>query len=184
MNSMYVAKTIEYITLFLLVVGGLVWGVIGLFKFNVVEWLASKSFAGLAPIVYILVGLSAIIHVFSRDYYLPFLGDAVFPCGALVDKAPDGADTTVSIHVAPNVNVVYWAAEPNTTVVANPSQAYNKWANNGVTTSDANGTAVLKFRKPTAYKVHKLGNNTLKPHVHYRVCKVNGMLGRVETVYM
>jgi len=174
----------EYVTLLFIVVGALNWGLVGAFKFNAVEWVAKYTFAALATIIYILVGLSAIIHLFSRDYYLPFLGDSVFPCGTLAEKVPEKADTSVTINTLPNVNVIYWAAEPNAEVVSNPTQAYSKLANNGVTTSDANGVATLKFRKPAAYQVHKIGNNTLKPHVHYRTCKSNGMMSRVETVFL
>jgi uncharacterized membrane protein YuzA (DUF378 family) len=183
MEALFLQKSIEYFTLILIIVGALNWGLVGLFKFNLVDWLASKTFSGLAPVVYILVGLSALVHLFARDYYLPFLGDAVFPCGALTEKVPEMADTTVTVKVAPNVNVVYWAAEPNTKVVSTPWEAYNKYANTGVAKSDANGNVVLKFRKPAYYKVPGLLKRTIEPHVHYRVCSYNGMLQRVETKY-
>ena len=49
-------KGMHMITFILLVIGGLNWGLVGLFNFNAVEILGS----GLARIVYILVGLSAI----------------------------------------------------------------------------------------------------------------------------
>ena len=49
-------KGMHMITFILLVIGGLNWGLVGLFNFNVVEILGS----GIARIVYILVGLSAI----------------------------------------------------------------------------------------------------------------------------
>lgn len=175
---------IEFVTLILVVVGALNWGLIGLFKFNLVEWLANHSFKELATIIYLLVGISAVIHLFSRDYYLRFLGDCVFPCGSLSVKTPEGADTSVTITVKPNVNVVFWAAEPNTKVIETPWEAYNMYSNSGVAKSDANGTVELRFRKPASYNVPRLFNNTLQPHVHYRVCKNNGMLDRVETVFV
>ena len=184
MESLYISKTIEYFTLALIVLGALNWGIVGVAKFNPVQWIADHSFSAFAPLLYILIGISALIHIFSRDYYLPFLGDAAFPCGSLVEKMPMNADASAIVQVSPHASVVYWAAEPNATVVENPWLAYNKFANTGVAKADENGHAVLKFRTPAAYKVPRLISNELKPHVHYRVCKSSGMLGRVETVYM
>ena len=184
MEALFLQKSIEYFTLILVIVGALNWGLVGIFKFNLVDWLASKTFSGLAPVVYILVGLAALLHLFSRDYYLPFLGDAVFPCGALTEKTPDSADVSVTITTKPNVNIVYWAAEPNTKTLSTPWEAYDKYANTGVTRSDSTGKAVLKFRSPAQYKTPGMIQRTLQPHVHYRQCNQNGMLERVETVYV
>ena len=51
-------KTIDVIAAVLLVVGGLNWGLVGLFNFDLVATLlGSQSF--LASVVYVLVGLSA-----------------------------------------------------------------------------------------------------------------------------
>ena len=49
-------KGMHMITFILLIIGGLNWGLVGLFGFNLVEIFGS----GIARIVYILVGLSAI----------------------------------------------------------------------------------------------------------------------------
>lgn len=178
---MYWVKVIEMISLLFIVIGALNWGLIGIFKVNVVEVLASYTSPLVATIIYVLVGISALVHIFSRDYYLPFLGSSVFPCGSLIEKSPYHADTEVRVIEAPNANIVYWAAEPDTKVVKDPWQAYDKHANNGVTKTDEKGFASLKFRKPASYKVPS--GKTLKPHVHYRVCVANGMLGPVKTVF-
>lgn len=185
MESIYIAKTVEYISLFLIVVGALNWGLVGVFKFDLVAWLGKHSMPEIATIIYVLIGVAALIHIFSRDYYLRFLGDAAFPCGSLMPKEPRDADIEVVIKVEPFVNVMYWAAESNNDVVDNPWSAYNVFSNTGVARSDSEGRAVLRFRKPSAYKVPSvLKDRQLKPHVHYRVCKSLGMMGRVETVYM
>lgn len=178
---------LEIISLTLLVIGALNWGLVGALKFNAVSWLARHSFQGLEPAIYLLVGLAALVHLFSRDYYLRFLGRAVFPCGSLVARVPEGANTEVTVHVAPGVNVIYWAAEPAATqshVASNPWVAYQKYANAGVAVADAQGTAVLKFRTPTAYKVGSVFKKTLRPHVHYRVCDMSGMLSPVKTLFV
>jgi uncharacterized protein len=51
-------KFINILTLILLIVGGLNWGLVGLFNFDLVAALFGASSA-LARLVYILVGLSA-----------------------------------------------------------------------------------------------------------------------------
>jgi len=178
-------KSVELVTLVLVVVGALNWGLVGAFDINIVQWVATHSFKSLEPAAYILVGVAALFHIFSRDYYLPFLGDAVYPCGALTPKEPRNADAKITIRVEPNVNVIYWAAEMNEEVQENPWIAYDEYSNAGVARSDAMGNAVLKFRKPAAYQVTKMMiSKTLEPHIHYRICKHSGMVGRVETVFL
>ena len=48
------------IALILLIVGGLDWGLIGLFRFDLVAWLFGGQAAVLSRIVYTVVALSAI----------------------------------------------------------------------------------------------------------------------------
>jgi uncharacterized membrane protein YuzA (DUF378 family) len=181
-TSLYIIKWLEMFTLFLIVVGALNLGCIAFFKFNVVEWMEHNSFAGFATILYALIGMSAVIHLFSRDYYLSFLGEAVFPCESMVERIPEGADVSVEVHVAPNVNVVYWAAESGDEVGKNPWVAYKKYANAGMVRSDTNGVAFLKVRSPAAYKTPGLFKKELAKHVHYRECTYPGFMSRVQTV--
>jgi uncharacterized protein len=56
-------KTLHMLTFALLAVGGLNWGLVGLFDYNLVSSLLP---AGLADVVYILVGLSAVWEVFTH----------------------------------------------------------------------------------------------------------------------
>ncbi len=178
-----IKKRIEILTLFFIVVGALNWGLVGFFDFNLVAFIAKHSFVWIEKVVYIIVGLSSLIHIISRNYYLSFLGESVFPCDSMVEKTPENADTKVKIQTTPNANVVYWAAETHKEVSKNPWIAYAEYSNAGVTRSDVNGVAVLKFRTPGSYKVAH-GYKTLNPHVHYRVCKFPGMLSEVETIFM
>ena len=48
------------ICILLLIVGGLNWGLVGLFRFDLVAWLFGGSASVLSRIVYSLVGLSAL----------------------------------------------------------------------------------------------------------------------------
>ncbi len=51
---------IDRIALCLAIIGGLNWGLIGLFRFDLVAWLFGGSASMLSRIVYTLVGLAAI----------------------------------------------------------------------------------------------------------------------------
>lgn len=53
-------KSIDVIAAILLVVGGLNWGLVGVFQFDLVATLFGGADAALARIVYLLVGLSAV----------------------------------------------------------------------------------------------------------------------------
>ena len=51
---------INWITLLLVIVGGLNWGLVGLFNFDLVAAIFGGQQATLAKLVYVLVGLSAL----------------------------------------------------------------------------------------------------------------------------
>ena len=137
-------------------------------------------------VVILSVVASIIYNMFNRNFYLSFLGCTVYPCGSLAEKVPNKADTTVTVQVKPNVNVIYWASEPSTTEnqpIDNPWDAYANYDNSGVVRADATGKAVLHVRNPSTYQVG-LMNKTLKQHVHYRECRHPGMLSEVKTIML
>ncbi len=51
---------LDRISLILLIVGGLNWGSVGLFKFDIVSWLFGGQADLVSRIIYTLVGLSAL----------------------------------------------------------------------------------------------------------------------------
>lgn len=181
MDKRRLAVWLDIIMRALIVVGALNWGLVGAFDFNLVEWLNDRTFDHLDTAVYCLVGISALFYFFARDYYLPFLGRSAMPCGSLVQKVPENATISVPIQAAPGVNVIYWAAEEGDHVKKDPIIAYSQYTNAGVVQADQKGVAVLRVRKPAAYHVP---GKTLAPHIHYRTCESDGMLGRVYTVYV
>ena len=60
---------LDKIALIILVIGGINWGSIGLFRFDIVSWIGGGQDAVLARIIYTLVALSAIwcISLLFRD---------------------------------------------------------------------------------------------------------------------
>lgn len=121
----------------------------------------------------------------KRDYYLPFLGDAVIPTGLLVPHFPENANVSKRIRIKPRQKVVFWASEPSDNPKQMPWNAYKQYKNSGVAFSDEKGMVTLRVRKPSVYsKPWGFGDSVLKRHIHYRVVRTNGMLGRVETIYL
>ncbi len=51
---------LDKIALVLTIIGGLNWGSIGLFRFDIVAWLFGGQTATVSRVVYVLVGLAAI----------------------------------------------------------------------------------------------------------------------------
>ncbi len=51
---------LDRIALFLLIIGGINWGLIGIFQFDLVQWLFGGEAALLSRVVYVLVAISAI----------------------------------------------------------------------------------------------------------------------------
>jgi uncharacterized membrane protein YuzA (DUF378 family) len=178
-NTMVYVKWINMVIITLVLIGGLNWLSIGVLGIDAVR-------LGLAPRhakwIYILIGIAALSLVFRRDIYLPFLGETVVPGGALAEKTPQNANEQVTITTIPGAKVLYWAAEPNPTQgkeVPNWDEAYTEFENSGVAIADGAGNTILRFRgPPQSYKVPIMG--TLTPHVHFRICGANGIMGPVQ----
>lgn len=175
------SKWAHLVAMVLVVVGGLNWGAVGLFGVDLVRTVFGRGL--LANVVYVAVGVAAVVVALNRDSYLPFLGETVMPCSLLAERVPDHADTEVSVHgLEPGAKLLYWAAEPATEGlgrIRDWRRAYLDFANAGVTSADAGGHAVLRIRRPQPYTVPIKGR--LEAHVHWRVCGEGGMLGPVRT---
>ena len=167
----------------LLIVGAINWLFIGFFDLNLLTGIFGINMFSRA--LFALVGLAGIYFMFQRDFYLPFLGESVLPCAGLEDREPSGADTRITVQVEPLTKVLYWAAEPEAEVLKEINdwrKAYSAFENVGITTADETGVATLNVRKPQAYSVPFKGR--LEPHIHYRVCEEDGMVGTVNTVFL
>ena len=64
---------IDRIALILTIIGGINWGSIGLFKFDIVEWICGGQTATVSRVIYTLVGLAALwcISLLFRSDALP-----------------------------------------------------------------------------------------------------------------
>lgn len=179
----YAKKWAFKAAMILLIVSALNYGAVAIFRFGFLELLLGRGLA--ARVAYGLIGFAALMIMFDRDTYLPFLGETVMPASVLAERLPSGASVAVKVRVPPGSKVMYWAAEPSTEgleLMKDWREAYQAFENAGVTHADSRGNAILKVRPPQAYSVPFRGR--LDPHVHYRVCHPDGLMGRVETVFL
>ncbi len=179
----YMKKWAFKIAMILLILGALNYGAVAIFRFGLLEFIFGRGL--MARAVYALIGFAALMVMFDRDTYLPFLGETVMPASVLAERVPSGASVAVKVRVPPGSKVLYWAAEPSMDGLEDINdwrEAYQEFQNAGVTHADSRGHAILKVRPPQAYSVPFRGR--LDPHVHYRVCHPDGMMGRIETVFL
>lgn len=150
----------------------------------------SYVFIGLSTnnkLPFILLFIIGLTKLFNRDFYLPFLGDTVIPQYLIPDqKFPPNYNYTVTVNnLPPFSKVMFWASMPKSTENNNlnlPWTAYNKYKNSGSTITDENGSASFNIMYPQPYKTPY--GKKLKPHVHYRFFRTNGMLSRIETKFI
>lgn len=173
---MYTKLRMAAVVLVLLV--AINWSISGAFKFDMLKKIFPESCV--APF-YLLVGVAAVYLLTQRSTYLPFLDRTAVPCALFQDKEPQDATHQIKIQTQPGTRVLYWAAQDSDVYSQPPPMvAYGDVSNSGVTTADSKGMAILKIRKPQPYEVGLRGK-MLKPHVHYRECNSNLMLGPVKT---
>ena len=165
------------LAIILVLAGGLNWGLIGTFDYNLVKEILGKY----AYVVYIMVGIATVYLLFQRDTYLPFLGINVLPPSALRNSTPDVVDRMITIDVdQPAEKLIYWAAEKDRgMIIPTPYQAYGDFENSGVVDVIDN-KAVLEFQEPSKYEVH----GKVQPiHIHYRTIN-KGMMSPIKTLFL
>jgi uncharacterized membrane protein YuzA (DUF378 family) len=183
-QTLYWHKMFHLVITGIVLVGAVNWLGVGLVGVDYVRQILGRRTAAW---VYCIVGVSALLLIFRRDTYLPFLGSTLFPAAALSPRVPQSATETITIHTRPNAKVVYWAAEPNPTADSKNlpawDKAYSDYENSGVVEANESGVAILRIRgPPEAYKVPFHGR--LEPHVHFREEEANGFFGHVKTYYI
>lgn len=182
MGKNYITKKIYGLAILLLVLGGINWGSVAIFKTDVVSSLFGKD-SLFSRLLFVIIAFAAIYVGISRDSYLPFLGQTVLPCSVLQEKIPEQAELKVRIIAPAGRKVLYWASEPSTdTSVKNWQDAYANFDNAGVAIAESDGSALLQVRRPQAYWVPP--GRKLEPHVHYRICGENGMMGPVRSLFI
>lgn len=171
-----------------LIIGGLFYFLLGLYGEDHIIQLTGQNGV---RILYILFGISALYLCTNRDFYLPFLDEAVIPDGLFQPHStPMSANLQHIIRdLPPLTKVIYWAAEPcEVTETCNkkrmPWHAYAEYTNAGVAMSDETGTANVHIRgKPQSYNV-PYKSKIISPHIHYRYRLKNGMYSKVCTSYI
>lgn len=178
----------KFLLITIMLIGSLIWGVIGVTGYNVVSRTARYLETPiLSRIIYTTVGLAAVlfmIQYYNRDTFVPFLDKMAIPTQLLNVSNPMNSNMEVSIIPPKGItHVVYWAAQSETEGAEgmDVKDAYGDYMNAGVAKKDENGRIVMKFMKPISYKI---GGKLMAPHVHYRTVISSGMLGKVKTIYL
>lgn len=182
-DKKYTHLLVQKVAYGFLVFGAIVCLIFGAANTNLITGLFGEGF--FSSVIFTLIGFAGLYFILQRDYYLPFLGESVMPCAVLQDRTPSGADREVTVQVPPGSKVLYWAAEPSNEdlkQINDWKMAYDKFENVGVTTADDSGVATLRVRTPQPYTVPFKGR--IESHIHYRICQPQGMIGRVNTVFL
>jgi uncharacterized membrane protein YuzA (DUF378 family) len=188
LNTYYKYK-INMILMGFIIFGALNYG-LTVFGFNIID-IVSNSVDNLInkqiyldKIIYVIIGISALMLMFNRTTWLPFLGTCVFPSKGLIpNKINNDGDKKIEVLVKPNTRIAYWSSILNkSTDIPDVVSAYDDFSNSGVVTSDNTGIAILSVKLGTDYIVPS--NKLIKRHVHYRELDLEyGMIGEVQTVY-
>lgn len=174
------------LTLLLIIFGSINWGLVGFFQINIIQTIIKNP--NYRRLIYGIIGLSAIFIIMNKYIWLPFLGKSVIPCNIFQIKEPKNPTHVVNLKVKPGAKVIYWAADPISDINSHNSEnnilsvnkAYGSVENSGVTIADNKGIAKLKFKYPQSYNVDGLLSiKKISPHIHYRICKRNMMIGPV-----
>ncbi len=171
----------------LVIIGAINWGFIGLFNINIIQRYLSffgKTGIKIEKIIYILIALCGIYLLVQRETYLPFLGEAAIPDPQKIGPPEIKGEriTKVLSGLPPNTKVLYWGTLPSEIKSNNFEKAYNHYENQGVAITDNNGVVELVLAKPVSYIVPIKG--LLRPHIHYRYWKQNGIASAVKTTYI
>jgi hypothetical protein len=128
----------------------------------------------------VLVGLSGLFYLFQRDFYLPFLGITAVPLQ--VSNKPIENPIKVQLDkLPPNVNVIYWGAEPSLTTSPNFIEAYKEYTNSGIVKTDNQGQVTIDIKCPGKYIVGNIIKRELPSHIHYRYEISKGLLSSIFT---
>jgi len=185
----YHIYTVKMIFMGFIIFGALNYGMTAI-GFNIIDIVSNKinnqinTQIYLDKIIYVIIAISALMLMFNRTTWLPFLGTCVFPSKGLIpNKINNDGDKKIEVIVKPNTRIAYWSSiQKNPNQIPDVVSAYDDYSNSGVVTSDNNGVAILSFKLGTDYIVP--GNKLIKRHVHYRELDLEyGMMGEVQTVF-
>ena len=128
-------------------------------------------------IIYVILALALVLFASHKSTWFPYLNETVIPTGLLKNSTPPNANQVVQLLEKPNTKIVYWSVYPNSTN-KNRVEAYDDFANAGVTTTDKDGNAELNIMRGTDY--FSMGGEKINRHIVYRLVDYDGMLGPIK----
>jgi len=179
---------LHFVALNFLILGGLIWGVLGLTGYNFLSrGTRMIGIPEMSRIIYQAIGIATLLVIFRyyrHGFLMPHLGETVFPRRLINFNFPLDYNQEVTISAPKGATyVVYWTTLGHEEIDDGLSkkEAYGDYSNSGAVEVQE-GEGKLRFRKPARY-TSRMGI-TLKPHVHYRWGDTNGKLSAIETIYV
>lgn len=148
-----------------------------IFNIDLLSYINNKK---ILTLFYLIILICTFFLFKLRDFWLPFLGDAVLPENLVCLKENKNFDRVIDVKVPKGSKVAYWGAK-KTNKIGCVTKAYDDYSNSGVV-MEKNGIAKLKVIQGSGYYVPS--GKLIKPHLHYRILnKSNGIMGPIRTIY-
>lgn len=173
---------LNFISINLLVLGGTIWGLLGLTEYN---WLSRTArylnIPQASRIIYLMIGIATLIFLlkfYTRTILKPSLSESIIPPNLINLGFPLDYDQTISIPAPKSASyIIYWTTLGHEEIGGlglNQKKAYGSYSNSGAIEVQQD-VAKIKFATPTSYS--KAG-----PHVHYRWLTKSGKLSPLYTI--
>lgn len=167
----------------LLVLGGINYLFMATVNVNIFHYITSPV---ILRGIFLLIGVSAALFLFNRDYYLPFLGLTVMPIAT--KKSLDNVKNIKLSGLPSKTTVIAWGAQEGDKIFDDPFKAYGDYTNTVIAQTNDAGEVTIELPCPAEYNVNKFGllKQKLDRHIHYRYELPNykGLYSPVFTKYL
>jgi uncharacterized membrane protein YuzA (DUF378 family) len=161
-------KTIRYIMIFLVLLGSITWGLIGVFNYNIVHNLLLGNTIA-KKIAYFAIGLAGLYLAINPSIYKPEKEACIFPSHLLIhcQEATQGKKMNITTRY-PNTIIVYW------------TQLNEILNNSGTAKTNEFGIATIVLTQPNE-KNGTINLANIPKEIYYRAIQDNGTLTRIES---
>jgi len=161
-------RNLHLTMIFLILLGAITWGGIGLFNFNIIHnLLMGNTFA--KKIIYSLIGIAGLYLAMCKNTYWPYLGESTFPAHLLAhcQEATQGKKMRISTSY-PNTSIVYWVK----------NEKNGSLYNSGTAKTNNLGIATIVLAEPDGDEIP--GYWMIPKEIYYRAITGPGSLSQVE----
>ena len=164
------SQFLRYMMLFLVIIGSITWGLIGMFNYNLVHSILMGNTMA-KKVAYSLIGIAGLYLALNPNTWRPDREECVFPAHLLMhcEDATQGKKMVITTK-QPNTSIVYWAK----------NEKNGELFNSGTAKTNNMGLATIVLAQPD--KDHDIpGFWSLPKEIFYRGISGTGTLSRVES---